>query len=410
MSARSLLAAAIGLALLLALEARAAEPAGEVLLQRGLLKVRRVEVEHIYQKPGERIPLFETDVVHTGENSRATVTLYANRDTIAMYSNSFLRVATARREDSVLALNVGKALFAFARRLAEQRAQVLTPTATLGVKGTEFIAGATETESYVLTLEGVVGVVSKAEPEREVNVTKDMLYYVTPQAVPKAPLPVSPVTRERVLKEEGLDTLRQVGPEAGTATAPAPRRPIAFLRFGLAPLTTTIPFRDAQRQDHRRTVTGQGALLALELRLLGPLTLEALGVGGGVTGATSEAPDPAAATTDPGGRTTTLALLLGLRFTLGDSWSFAAHAGPFANWTGLNEAAPGSAPQTLNLRGGMARVALDYWFQNRGTLGIALHGGSATPQGTEVERLHGLGLETGTATHTFAALTLGGRF
>jgi len=168
-------AVAIGLAVLPATQARAEDPAGEVLLHRGVLKVRRIEAERIYQQPGERIPVYETDVIHTGENTRATVTLFANHDTIAMYANSFLGVSKSRPEESTLALNVGKGLFAFARRLAEQRAQVLTPTAVLGVKGTEFIAGATETESFVLILEGVVGVVSKAAPEREVEVTKDNL-------------------------------------------------------------------------------------------------------------------------------------------------------------------------------------------------------------------------------------------
>ena len=50
----------------------AQEPSAEVVLHKGVLKVRRDGQEEFYRQVDVKVPLFESDVLQTGANSRAS--------------------------------------------------------------------------------------------------------------------------------------------------------------------------------------------------------------------------------------------------------------------------------------------------------------------------------------------------
>lgn len=184
---------------------------GELILQRGVVKVRRFGREQFFRTPGITVPLFENDVVQTGPNTRATLFLRLKKEQIQMYSNSHIRLEAVDAERTSIAMAIGKALFSVFRSPTYRTAfGVRTQTATIGVKGTKFVVGSEVDRSYVLGLEGFVGVVSVATPDIEVLITKDQAL-VAAKGLPLSPVvKVTEEEREAIIREEGLDTFRRL--------------------------------------------------------------------------------------------------------------------------------------------------------------------------------------------------------
>lgn len=380
---------------------------GEAVLERGLLKLRRGEAERVYQRPGARVRLAERDVLRTGAETRVTVRVAATGQTVTLYSNTHLHMARLRPEETNYDLNVGKALFAAVQRLlGGSRVSVDTPTVVVGVKGTEFVVGSREDESYVLTLQGRVGVTPKAAPEREVEVRPDELYYVAREEVPAEARPVSPAQRQRIVEEEGLEPFREA---AGLGAEPPAEEPEPLgLTFRFGPAAQHIGVRLGGGEE--RWVESAGLTVALGWRLAGPLFVELMAYDGRVTGSGSVAGDPADASSDAEGNSAAIAALLGLRGRLGASWIGHVAAGPFRSWTNLEEPDVGLPRRTLNLEGGLVRLGADYLFLEDGMAGVSLAYGNAEASGTEVERLRRLGLDPGRSDSVLLSLTLGVRF
>jgi hypothetical protein len=377
---------------------------GEVVIQRGLLKIRRLAEERVFQERGLVIPVFESDVIHTGRETRVVFTLFETRESVTIYADTHVRVAELRRERGNFVLDTGKALFSLLRELATEREMtVQTRTVTVGVKGTEFIVGAREEESFALTLDGTIAVTPSAAPEREIRVEPGQMYFVTPETVPPQPVAVSPQAQQRIRTEDGLGGLRDA---AGLTPVEPRREPSLFLRTGVATHYVTMPYRDSGR----RTVTlaGGGLLLSVEYRAWGPLIMEAMAFQGGldhITGAGASVRDE--------GDTTTAALSAGLRQDFGGALSASLAAGPFRHWSRV-ERAPmpesGSGETTVNLEGGLARVTLDYVLETGIAFTLAGYYGRGSASGTGPDRLRAQGSRLDAATLSAVALTVGARF
>ena len=186
--------------------------AGTVAVQQGEVKIRHDSRSQVVKAPATGVPVFAGDTLHSGPDTLVIVTLTGGteQDKIQLYGNSFFTLDSVSETDSRLSLGIGKALFrVFARAKAGARFEVKTPTAVVGVKGTEFVVGTDGETTYVLTLTGAVNLVSSVLGElREVLVTQDTASAARRNEAPVPPTRVSPDTRDRAVKEQGIGTFK----------------------------------------------------------------------------------------------------------------------------------------------------------------------------------------------------------
>jgi len=184
---------------------------GTLAVQQGEVKLRHEGQSRIVKAQAPEVPVFAGDVLHSGPDARALLSLAAGHATVELYPNSYFTVQSAAEDDTRLSLGVGKALFkVFARLKSTAVFQVRTQTAVIGVKGTDFIVGTDGETTFVLTLTGAVGLVSEAFAEREVVVTQDTVAAARRAEAPTPPQAVTPEVRDRAVKEPGLDTFRSL--------------------------------------------------------------------------------------------------------------------------------------------------------------------------------------------------------
>ncbi len=129
--------------LLLGLVAPAAaqEQAGEFVLERGKAIVRHLGEARTVDTVGARVPVFVGDVVRTAKESRGKVFFRGKEEQISLYGNTHFKVQEFTRERSSFGLSIGKALFGVFAKFRAGAFKVRTPTATIGIKGTEFVVG-----------------------------------------------------------------------------------------------------------------------------------------------------------------------------------------------------------------------------------------------------------------------------
>ena len=199
---------AMAMACLGATELSAAEPVGVLVVEQGMVKVRRDNVEQVYRASSQKIPVYVGDELQSAKNTRAKVSLRNNTDSVNLYSSTFFRVDNVQPARSNFVLSIGKALFVAARRLSQEVFEVRTPTATIGVKGTEFVVGTDGAEKTVLlTVTGTVGLATLGLPGGEVLVGRDRASFVNRGKPPTPPIEVTPQLRDAIKGEDGLKSM-----------------------------------------------------------------------------------------------------------------------------------------------------------------------------------------------------------
>ncbi len=108
------------------------------------------------------------------------------------------------RETSSVSLLTGKAQFKIKGKLKKKskkkRFQIRTVTALIGVKGTDFVIGASNTQTSLLTISGSVSVAPVSMPDIEIEVPANQASTVPQNSTPTAPVEVSPKVRQQIVK------------------------------------------------------------------------------------------------------------------------------------------------------------------------------------------------------------------
>ncbi|MCZ6728181.1 MAG: FecR family protein [SAR324 cluster bacterium] len=192
-------------------EAQAQKLVGDLVLKRGLVKVRRLGREYFFRTQGAVVPIFERDVVQTGPNTRVIISMRLKKEVVQMYSNSHIAIEQLKPTRTSIGMAIGKALFSLVRSLKIQpQFLVRTQSTSIGVKGTKFVVGNEEHKSYVLTLEGKVGVISKARPKVEVVLSKGQAIIGERGEALSEVVEVSEEQQQAIVKEEGLGTFKKL--------------------------------------------------------------------------------------------------------------------------------------------------------------------------------------------------------
>ena len=190
--------------------------AGTLDVQQGEVKLRHDGRSQVLKAPAQGVAVFVGDALHSGPESMSQLHLTAGQDVVALYGNSYFTVQSASEDDTRLSLGIGKALFrVFARLKSTARFEVKTATAVVGVKGTEFVVGTDGETTYVLTILGVVNLVTEALAAREVLVLQDTVSAARRAEPPVPPQPVTPDVRDRVVKEQGIGTFKSLDLRGG---------------------------------------------------------------------------------------------------------------------------------------------------------------------------------------------------
>jgi hypothetical protein len=191
---------------------------GNMTLNKGIVKVRRAQVDMLYKTAGKQIPVRNLDEIQTGKDSSVSIKLNFKSDELELYSQSFFKIDNVSAQSSLLSMSIGKARFTIKKGLKpitprknrKKRFRVRTANAIVGVKGTEFVLAAGTDVTSVLTIEGVVDVASAATPEIEVEVKENQASQIRQASTPTAPVTVPASIRETILNADTPNVFNNV--------------------------------------------------------------------------------------------------------------------------------------------------------------------------------------------------------
>jgi hypothetical protein len=177
---------------------------GDLLLEKGLVKVRRNNVDTIYRDQGQTVSVQNLDEIQTGFDTRVTIRLTGKDEAIELFSKSFFVVSNVNAEQSSVYMPTGKARFKITAkkrvRKGRRAFRLRTANAMIGVKGTDFVVGASDGDTSLLTLSGAVSFASLAAPDVEVEVGSNQASKIQASKPPTVPIDVPPQVREEVIQ------------------------------------------------------------------------------------------------------------------------------------------------------------------------------------------------------------------
>ncbi len=212
---------------------------GQLVLEKGIFKLRRDKIDQIYRQTGQEIPVNSMDEIQTGPKTRVKIYLRQKNEIIHLYSDSFFNLSTVDDDKSELSLPFGKMRcnvnLTFSKlKKSKRRFRVKTTTAVIGVKGTDFIVHASGFATNVLTLAGILTVASVAQPDISVEVPKNNATKVEKTAPPTPPTEVPEDIQEDIKtgdtedtwKVDFKETVEAEEPEADAPAEPPSLRPV----------------------------------------------------------------------------------------------------------------------------------------------------------------------------------------
>ncbi|SVB37337.1 uncharacterized protein METZ01_LOCUS190191, partial [marine metagenome] len=199
---RILLLLALFLSALFAIPLQAQQ--GLLLLEKGSAKVIGPKRTLLLRKPGTKLVLESSDRVQTGKDTLVKIKVRGKPELIELSSRSFFRMGKITRETSSVSLLTGKAQFKIKGKLKKKskkkRFQIRTVTALIGVRGTDFVIGASNTQTSLLTISGTVSVAPVSMPDIEIDVPANQASTVPQGSTPTAPVEVPPKLRQQIVK------------------------------------------------------------------------------------------------------------------------------------------------------------------------------------------------------------------
>ena len=212
MKFRVLLLLALFLAVIPAIPLQAQQ--GLLLLEKGSVKVIGPERTRLLRKPGAKMALHAKDRVQTGKDTTVKIKIKGKPEIIELSSRSFFRMGKITRQTSSISLLTGKARFKIQGKLKKKskrkRFQIRTVTALVGVRGTDFVVGASNTQTSLLTISGTVSLAPVNMPDIEIEVPANQASTVQKNSTPTAPVEVAPKMRAQILRADSPKAFRIV--------------------------------------------------------------------------------------------------------------------------------------------------------------------------------------------------------
>ena len=187
---------------------------GLLVLKKGSVKVIGPERTSLLRKSGAKIILKARDRVQTGRDTVAKIRIKGKSEIIELKSRAFFRMGKISRNTSSISLLTGKARFQIlgkpVKNNKRKRFQIRTVTALIGVRGTDFVVGASNTQTSLLTISGTVSVAPVSMPDIEIDVPANQASKVQQNSTPTQPVELSPSMRTKILKDDSPKAFNNV--------------------------------------------------------------------------------------------------------------------------------------------------------------------------------------------------------
>jgi hypothetical protein len=195
---------------------------GYLVVEEGVIKHHRGKVDKIYRQSEEKIQLNNRDEVQTGKRTKIKIFLLSKRDILHLYSNSYLKFNLVTKKRSLLSLPIGKirclvknTLNKLTRRRRNFRLKTIT--ATIGVKGTDFLVQTSGSSTNVLTLGGVVSLISQSDITKVIDLAAGMASRIRGSLPPAPAVEVPVATQQNILAADTGENWSEIDFQDGNA-------------------------------------------------------------------------------------------------------------------------------------------------------------------------------------------------
>jgi len=189
--------------------------------KQGILFLERGSVKLMSSPPNSQTRIIDEDFskviissgekIHTGKNTSVKIKIRGKKEIIELSSSVFFQLGKITKKRSRVSLFTGKAKFKIrGKKSKKKKFLVRTITATIGVKGTDFVLTTTNAQTNLLTLSGIVTLAPISMPDVEIEVLVNEASSVEANTPPTEPVIVTPEVMEEIINSDSPDAFENV--------------------------------------------------------------------------------------------------------------------------------------------------------------------------------------------------------
>jgi len=149
--------------------------------------------------------------IHTGKDTSVKIKIRGKKEIIELSSSVFFQLGKITKKRSMVSLLTGKAKFKIrGKKSKKKKFLVRTITATIGVKGTDFVLTTTNAQTNLLTISGIVTLAPISMPDVEIEVLVNEVSSVERDAPPTEPVIVTPEVMKEIINSDSPDAFENV--------------------------------------------------------------------------------------------------------------------------------------------------------------------------------------------------------
>jgi len=195
-------------------ESSAHSKQGILFLERGSVKLMSPPPNsqtRIIDEDFSKVIISSGEKIHTGKNTSVKIKIRGKKEIIELSSSVFFQLGKITKKRSRVSLFTGKAKFKIrGKKSKKKKFLVRTITATIGVKGTDFVLTTTNAQTNLLTLSGIVTLAPISMPDVEIEVLVNEASSVEANTPPTEPVIVTPEVMEEIINSDSPDAFENV--------------------------------------------------------------------------------------------------------------------------------------------------------------------------------------------------------
>jgi len=195
-------------------ESSAHSKQGILFLERGSVKLMSPPPNsqtRIIDEDFSKVIISSGEKIHTGKDTSVKIKIRGKKEIIELSSSVFFQLGKITKKRSRVSLFTGKAKFKIrGKKSKKKKFLVRTITATIGVKGTDFVLTTTNAQTNLLTLSGIVTLAPISMPDVEIEVLVNEASSVEANTPPTEPVIVTPEVMEEIINSDSPDAFENV--------------------------------------------------------------------------------------------------------------------------------------------------------------------------------------------------------
>ena len=183
-----------------------------LFLERGSVKLRTPDnVTQIIREDFAKVSLKSGTRIHTGKETSVKIKIRGKKEIIELSSSAFFSLGKITKKRSMVSLLTGKAKFKIrGKKSKKKKFLVRTVSATIGVKGTDFIIVTSAAKTNLLTLSGIVTMAPLSMPDVEIEVLVNEASSVERDTPPTEPVVVTPEVMKEIVNSDSSNAFENV--------------------------------------------------------------------------------------------------------------------------------------------------------------------------------------------------------